>query len=102
MTKRVSEGAAVPSAPGQAPAPGAPAAPQPSVLDKIGGIVGTIFGTNNPRGARLSSGQIVARTVARSVGSEVARDVAKTLGGGTSGRVTGQIIRGTLGGILRR
>jgi hypothetical protein len=77
-------------------------APQAGWLDKVGGIVGTIFGTTNKRGQRLSSGQIVARTVARSVGSEIARDVAKSLGSGTSGRVTGQIIRGTLGGILRR
>jgi hypothetical protein len=83
-----------------APAPEAPA--QTGWLDKVGVIVATIFGTNLKRGQRLSSGQVVARTVARSVGSEVARGVSKSLGGGTSGRVTGQIIRNTLGGVLRR
>ncbi|MGZ5836485.1 MAG: helicase HerA-like domain-containing protein [Xanthobacteraceae bacterium] len=107
LTKRVQQGGAVPppagsTAPGQAaPAPGSTPEPQAGWLDKVGGIVGTIFGTNIKRGQRLSSGQVVARTVARSVGTEIARDVAKSLGGGTSGRVTGQIIRGTLGGILR-
>lgn len=108
LTKRVQQGGAVPppagttAAPGQvAPAPGPAPEPQVGWLDKVGNIVGTIFGTNIKRGQRLSSGQVVARTVARSVGSEVAREVAKSLGGSTSGRVTGQIIRGTLGGILR-
>jgi len=36
------------------------------------------------------------------VGTEVARDVGKSLGGGMSGRVAGQIIRGTLGGVIKR
>jgi hypothetical protein len=72
------------------------------MLSQIGGMIGSIFGTNNPRGQRLSTTQIVARTVVRSVGSEVARSVAKSVGGGLSGRVTGQIIRGALGGIVRR
>jgi uncharacterized protein len=91
--------------PGEAGQPGTPAPEAPaqtSWLDKVGVIVGTIFGTNLKRGQRLSSGQVVARTVARSVSSEVARGVSKSLGGGTSGRITGQIIRNTLGGVLRR
>jgi DNA helicase HerA-like ATPase len=103
LRKRISQGADAPAAPvpGQpAPAPGE-AAPGGGWLSQVGSIVGTIFGTNAPRGRRLSTGQVVARTVARSVGSEVAREVAKSIGGGTGGRVTGQIIRGTLGGILR-
>jgi DNA helicase HerA-like ATPase len=103
LTKRVSDGVA-PAAPGQAaPAPGQTPAPSGGGwLGQVGDIVGTIFGTNNKRGQRLSGGQVVARTVARSVGAEVARDIAKSLGSGTGGRVTSQIIRGTLGGILRR
>ena len=105
LTKRVAGTAApAPGQPlppiGQAPTQAAPLSP--SFLDKIGGIVGTIFGTNNPRGTRLSPGQVVARTVARSVTTEVARGVAKSIGSGMGGRVTGQIIRGTLGGILRK
>ncbi len=102
LSKRVDTGTAplMPGQPAGMPPQGAPAGG--GWLDKVGGIVGTVFGTNNPRGQRLSPGQIVARTVVRSVGSEVARNIAKSIGGGTSGRVTGQIIRGTLGGILRK
>jgi len=36
------------------------------ILGQIGSIVGTIFGTNVPRG-RLSTGQVIARSVTRSV-----------------------------------
>jgi hypothetical protein len=61
-------------------------------------LIGGVFGTNNPRGRRLAPGQVVAR----SVGSEVARDLTKSLGSGAAGRVAGQILRGTLGGVLRR
>ena len=102
LTKRVANNAGQATVPAQAPAPGQAAPAGGGILDKIGSIVGTIFGTGNPRGVRLSPGQVVARQVARSVGSEVARNVAKSIGGGISGRVTGQVIRGTLGGILRR
>jgi DNA helicase HerA-like ATPase len=84
------------------PAPGEATPQGGGVLSQIGGMIGSIFGTSNKRGQRLSAGQIVARTVVRSIGSEVARNVAKSVGGGMSGRVTGQIIRGTLGGVLRR
>jgi hypothetical protein len=102
LSKRVA-GSGLAPAPGQAPAPEPQAAPAGGgMLSQIGGMIGSIFGTNNPRGQRLSTTQIVARTVVRSVGSEVARSVAKSVGGGLSGRVTGQIIRGTLGGVLRR
>ncbi len=109
LTKRVAAGAAPPPAPGApgtatapAPVPGQAAPASPGFLEKLGGFIGAIFGTNNARGSRLSPGQIVARTVARSVTTEVARNVARSIGGGMSGRVTGQIIRGTLGGILRK
>ena len=69
----------------------------------LGSFIGGIFGTNNPRGARLSPGQVdrperrAQHRLARS-----ARDLTKSLGGGATGRVAGQIIRGTLGGVLRR
>jgi DNA helicase HerA-like ATPase len=82
-------------APGEAPAGG-------GILGGIGSFIGGVFGTNNPRGRRLSPGQVVARSVARSIGTEVARDLTKSLGGGATGRVAGQVVRGTLGGVLRR
>jgi DNA helicase HerA-like ATPase len=75
------------------------------VLDKIGGIVGTIFGTNVPRG-RLSTGQRVARSVTRSVTDKVvggmAADLGKSVGGALGGSIGRSIVRGALGGLLRR
>jgi DNA helicase HerA-like ATPase len=75
------------------------------VLDKLGSIVGTIFGTNTPRG-RLSTGQVIARSVTRSVTNKVAGDVAanigKSVGGSLGGSIGRSIVRNTLGSLLRR
>jgi DNA helicase HerA-like ATPase len=75
------------------------------ILGQLGSIVGTIFGTNTPRG-RLSTGQVVARNVARSVTNTViggiAADLGKSVGGALGGSVGRSIVRGTLGGLLRR
>ncbi|HXX08207.1 MAG TPA: helicase HerA-like domain-containing protein [Pseudolabrys sp.] len=75
-------------------------------LGQIGGAIGTIFGTNVPRGKRLSTGQLVTREVTRSVtnrvAGKVAADLGKSLGGSVGGTVGRAIVRGTLGGILRR
>jgi hypothetical protein len=101
LQKRVQDAAAASPAAegGQAPAS---AGAGGGILGGLGTLIGGVFGTNNPRGRRLAPGQIVARSVARSVGSEVARDLTKSLGSGATGRVAGQILRGTLGGVLRR
>jgi DNA double-strand break repair helicase HerA and related ATPase len=76
------------------------------VLDKIGNIVGTIFGTNRPRGQRLSTGQVIARDLTRSVTNKVAgsvvADLGKSVGGQLGGTVGRAIVRGALGGLLRR
>jgi DNA helicase HerA-like ATPase len=75
------------------------------ILGQIGAIVGTIFGTNVPRG-RLSTGQLIARNVARSVTNKVAggvvADLGKSMGGALGSSVGRAIVRGTLGGLLRR
>src|SRR4051794_28027165 len=75
------------------------------ILGQIGGIVGTIFGANVPRG-RLSTGQVIARSVARTVGNKVAgsvvSDLGKSMGGALGSSVGRAIVRGTLGGLLRR
>jgi uncharacterized protein len=73
----------------------------------IGGWLGGIFGTNRKRGERLTTGQVVARELARSVTTRVAgqvvSEISKSMGGGKIGSTVGRaIIRGTLGGILRR
>jgi DNA helicase HerA-like ATPase len=74
-------------------------------LGQLGSIVGTIFGTNTPRG-RLSTGQLVARNVARSVTTTViggvVADLGKSVGGSLGSSVGRAIVRGTLGGMLRR
>jgi DNA double-strand break repair helicase HerA and related ATPase len=77
-----------------------------AVLSAIGAALGSIFGTNRPRGKRLTSGQLVAREVTRSVGNrvagQIAADIGKAIGGKTGGSVGRAIVRGTMGGILRR
>ena len=86
---------------------GAPAQEPPRsrlqrVLDTILAIVATIFGTNRPRGTRLSAGQRTARQIARSVTNRVGADIGKSLGGKAGSSIGRTIARGTMGGILRR
>jgi DNA helicase HerA-like ATPase len=72
----------------------------------IGSVLGGIFGTSRPRGERLSTGQLIAREVTRSVVNRVAGQVAADLGkqvlGKTGGTIGRAVVRGTLGGVLRR
>jgi hypothetical protein len=83
----------------------APANGGGGILGQIGGIVGTIFGTNVSRG-RLSTGQLIARNVTRSVTNKVvggvAADLGKSMGGSIGGSVGRALVRGALGGLLRR
>jgi DNA helicase HerA-like ATPase len=76
------------------------------ILGQLTNIVGMIFGTNRPRGQRLSTGQVIARDLTRSVTNKVVGGVAanlgKSVGGSLGGSVGRAIVRGTLGGILRR
>jgi len=98
--------------PGGPMSPGGPGAPQGEApagggwLSSIGGLVGGIFGTNRPRGTRLTPGQAVARDVTRSVtnrvAGQIAADLGKSIGGSMGGTVGRAIVRGALGGILRR
>ena len=75
------------------------------VLGQIGSIVGTIFGTNTPRG-KLTTGQVIARDVTRSVTNKVVggvvANIGKSLGGSLGGSIGRSIVRGALGGLLRR
>lgn len=76
------------------------------VLGQLTNIVGMIFGTNRPRGQRLSTGQVIARDLTRSVTNKVVGGVAanlgKSVGGSLGGSIGRSIVRGTLGGVLRR
>jgi uncharacterized protein len=75
------------------------------ILGQIGAIVGTVFGTNVSRG-KLSTGQIMARSVTRSVTNQVVggvvADLGKSVGGSMGGSVGRALVRGALGGLLRR
>jgi DNA helicase HerA-like ATPase len=75
------------------------------ILDQIGSIVGTIFGTTGKRG-RLTTGQRVARDVTRTVTNKVVggvvADLGKSVGGQLGGSVGRALVRGALGGLLRR
>ena len=112
LTQRTSEKAAPAPRPGKADqagqtAPQGEAAPQAgSVLGSIGDMLGSIFGTNRPRGKRLTTGQLITREITRSVTNRVAGQIAGNIGksiGGSMGNTVGRaIVRGTLGGILRR
>jgi hypothetical protein len=88
-----------------APAPGE-AAPAGGVLDRLGGMLGDIFGTSRPRGQRLSTGQLITREITRSVtnrvAGKIAADLGKSVGGSVGSSIGRAIVRGTLGGILRR
>jgi len=75
------------------------------VIGQLGSIVGTIFGTNTPRG-KLSTGQVIARDVTRSVTNKVVggvvADLGKSVGGSLGGSIGRALVRGALGGLLRR
>ena len=90
-------------------APGGAAPPQEQgggLLDQLGGMLGSVFGTGRPRGQRLSTGQLITREITRSVTNRVAGQIAGSIGksiGGSMGNTVGRaIVRGALGGILRR
>jgi uncharacterized protein len=106
LLKRVkdtaAEGEDVPAPAGQAGSEEAPS----GVLGHLGAIVGIIFGTSRKRGTRLTTGQVIARDLTRTVTNRVAGQIAGQLGksvaGQVGGTVTKAIIRGALGGMLRR
>ena len=87
---------------GEAPSPGGFA----GFMAGAGAFLGALFGTNRPRGTRLTTGQAVARqvtrTVTNNVAGQIAADIGKAIGGKTGSSLGRAIVRGTMGGILRR
>jgi uncharacterized protein len=104
LQKRVAGAAAAPGTAAGGASADAPAGD--GVLDKLANIVGMIFGTNRPRGQRLSTGQVLARNVTRSVTNTViggvAANLGKSVGGSLGGSVGRSLVRGTLGSLLKR
>jgi DNA helicase HerA-like ATPase len=76
------------------------------LFHRIGQWFRDLFGIGRPRGTALTTSQSVARNVARAVAAGVATQVAnalsKSVGGKTAGSIGKAVVRGTLGGVLRR
>ena len=110
LQKRLAEGGTLP-APG-AGVPGAPggsgdAAPaHVGFFHRIGLWFKNLFGVGRASGERLTTSQQVARNVARAVvagvATQVASEFAKSTGGKTAGNIGKAVVRGALGGVLRR
>jgi DNA helicase HerA-like ATPase len=88
----------------QAAAPAEGQGGEGGILDMIGGLFGT-SGTTKRKGS-LTMGQQVAREVTRTVVNQTIGGLAAELGKAVAGRHGGSIgraiVRGTLGGLLRR
>jgi hypothetical protein len=80
----------------------APSAGGGGILDMIGGL----FGTQRKRGETLSVGQQVAREVTRTVVNQaiggLAAELGKAVGGRHGASIGRAIVRGSLGGLLKR
>jgi DNA helicase HerA-like ATPase len=115
LQKRLAAGGALPPA-GAAPqggaAPATPGQTSPAPPES-GGLLGTVsekfrsvFGIGRPRGTPLTASQAVARNVARAVVAGVATQVAaeftKGSGSKAAGKIGKAVVRGALGGVLRR
>ena len=115
LQRRLAGGAALPpvgAGPGSAPGPAAPAgsgAPAPAetgIFHRISDKFRNLFGIGRPRGTRLTTSQSMARNVVRAVAAgmatQLAAGLAKSTGSKTAGTIGKAVVRGTLGGVLRR
>ncbi len=112
LQKRLQAGGAFPSATAGAPAAdggaGAPGEtpPQPGVFQRTIDRVCGVFGIGRPRGTVLTTSQMVARNVARAVAvgvaTQVATELTKSTGSKTAGTISKAVVRGALGGVMRR
>jgi DNA helicase HerA-like ATPase len=94
--------AARPAAPGQS----GPMAPvQTGMFHRIGDKFRNVFGIGRGRGP-LSTSQAMARNVVRAVtagvATQVAAELAKSTGSKAAGNISKAVVRGALGGVLRR
>jgi len=113
LQRRLAGGAApANAAPGSAPAPETPAgsaAPAPAatgMFQRIGDKFRNVFGIGRHRGTPLTTSQSMARNVVRAVAAgmatQVAAEWAKSTGSKTAGTIGKAVVRGALGGVLRR
>ena len=113
LQKRLATGGSLPPADGgTADAPAVPGSSAPpgtvhaGVFHRVGAWVGGVFGIGRPHGQVLTTSQQVARNVARAVavgvGTQVAAELTRTTGSKTAGTISKAVVRGALGGVLRR
>ena len=109
LQKRLQEGGGLPapgdSVPGAAGNAGAAPA-HVGFFHRIGLWFKDLFGIGRPSGQVLTTSQQVARNVARAVvagvATQVASEFAKSTGGKTAGTIGKAVVRGALGGVLKR
>ena len=111
LQKRLAAGGVLPPA-GTADAPAAPGqapdqAPAPgSLLHRVGEGFRNVFGIGRRRGTALTTSQQIARNVARAVATgvstTVAAELARSTGSKTAGTISKAVVRGALGGVLKR
>jgi DNA helicase HerA-like ATPase len=109
LQKRLASGGALPPVGAGTPeAPGGAdqAAEQVGFFRRIGQWFAALFGIGRPRGTALTTSQLVARNVARAVAAGVATQVAaelsKSTGSKTAGTISKAVVRGALGGVMRK
>jgi uncharacterized protein len=113
LQRRLAGGAApAGAAPDGAPTPAgsggaaAPPAAGTGMLHRIGDKFRNMFGIDRPRGTPLTTSQSMARNVVRAVAAgmatQVAAGLAKSTGSKTAGSIGKAVVRGALGGVLRR
>jgi hypothetical protein len=78
---------------------------QTGVFHRIGDKFRNVFGIGRGRGP-LSTSQAMARNVVRAVtagvATQVAAELAKSTGSKAAGNISKAVVRGALGGVLRR
>jgi uncharacterized protein len=111
LQKRLAAGGGLPApgagVPGAPATPGAPGAPEHvGFFRRIGNWFCNLFGIGRPRGQVLSTTQQVARNVARAVAAgvatQVAAELARKTGSKSAGDISKAVVRGALGGVLKR
>ena len=79
---------------------------QGGVFSRIGGYFRNTFGIGRPHGTALTAGQQIARNVARTVSltvaTQVAAELARATGSKSAGNIGKAVLRGTLGGVMKR
>jgi uncharacterized protein len=109
LQKRLAAGGALSPAGDQADGAGAAGDQAPAQVGFFGRIwqwIADVFGIGRPHGTTLTTSQRVARNVARAVAAgvatQVAAQLAKSTGSKTAGTISKAVVRGALGGVMRR